>query len=85
MFSFRTLEILLVLFAGIVLFGGLVLLALRRRNEILQDYLTPDNPDIEREFFKKRPAKEAPPPEPPEDDIEPVEEDLMKDAVWGGG
>ncbi len=83
MFSFRSLEILIVLLAGILLFGGLALLALRRRNEILQEYLTPHNPDIEQEFFKRRPEKEAPPPETTDEDTESEEVDPMKDATWG--
>ena len=41
---------------------GLAFLALRRRNEVLQDFLTPDEPDLEEEFFRVRsvPTEETP-------------------------
>ena len=83
MFSFQTLELLIIVAAGLLLFGGLVLLALRRRNEILQDFLTPHEQDIEQEFFKKRPVREAPPKEEKVEEIEPSEDDPMQNASWG--
>ncbi len=57
MLTFQPLDILIAFAAGLILVAGLTLLALRRRNEILQEFLTPDEPDIEKEFFKRR-AKE---------------------------
>jgi len=45
---------LVVVVCGLVLFVGLALLMLRRRNEILQNFLTPEEPNIEEEFFRTR-------------------------------
>ncbi len=83
MFSWAFLQFLIVLLVSLVLFCGMALLALRRRNEILQEFLTPDNPNIEQEFFKKRPPKEEPTPEATDAEVEPGEEDPMRNAVWG--
>lgn len=64
----------MLLAAGVVLFGGLLSLMRARRDELLQDYLTPEEPELEREFFhlpapakeEASPEEEAPPPEQPE-------------------
>lgn len=54
MFTFHWSELLVVVVCGLVLFVGLALLMLRRRNEILQNFLTPEEPNIEEEFFRTR-------------------------------
>ena len=41
-----------VIVCGLILFFGLALLVLRRRNEILQRFLTPEETDLEEEFFR---------------------------------
>ena len=43
---------MVVVMCGLVLFLGLAFLMLRRRNEILQNFLTPEDPDLEQEFFR---------------------------------
>lgn len=61
MFTFQPIDLLLVLVAGLLLVAGLSLLSLRRRNEILQDFLTPDETGIDVEFLKrKEPVVEQP-------------------------
>jgi hypothetical protein len=62
-FTFQPIELLIVLFAGLALVSGLSFLILRRRDEILQDFLTPEEPEIEQEFFKRKPAEESATPE----------------------
>ena len=54
MFTFQFLDFLIVVAGGLVLLVGLTFLALKRRNEILREFLTPEEPDIEKEFFKHR-------------------------------
>ena len=54
MFTLQFLDLLIIVAAGLVLLAGLTFLALKRRNEILQEFLTPEEPDIEKEFFKHR-------------------------------
>ena len=59
---------------------------LRRRNEVLQDFLTPDEPELEEEFFR---VKHTPQEEQPEDstmDAETSETPEMQDdnaIQWG--
>lgn len=83
MFSYLTVELLVVVMAALLTLVGLSLLALRRRNEILQDYLTPEEHDIEQEFFKKRPVREPPPKKEEPKPVEPTEVDPMSGATWG--
>lgn len=54
MFTFQPIDLLIVLVAGLILIAGLSLLSLRRRDEILQDFLTPDESGIESEFLKRK-------------------------------
>ena len=63
MFTFHWSELLVVVVGGLALFLGLALLMLRRRNEVLQLFLTPEEPSLEEEFFRVRQAKqdESPP------------------------
>ena len=82
MLTFQPIDLLIVLIAGVVLVVGLSFLALRRRNELLQDYLTPEEPDIEQEFFKKREIVETPAEQEPET-VEAEEVDPMAGATWG--
>ena len=51
---------------GLVLFLGLALLMLRRRNDVLQIFLTPEEPGLEEEFFGVRHVKQK---KSPSDDI----------------
>ena len=47
-----------VVFAGIVIaIAGLTFFALRRRDEILTDYFTHDEADLEEDFFRRRAEK----------------------------
>ena len=59
MFTFHWSELLVVILGGIILFFGLALLMLRRRNEILQRFLTPEEPNLEEEFFRVRAPKQT--------------------------
>ena len=52
--TFHWSELLVVVVCGLALFLGLAFLMLRRRNEILQDFLTPEEPHLEEEFFRVR-------------------------------
>jgi len=64
MFAFHWGELLVVVISGLILFFGLALLMLRRRFEILQMFLTPEDPDIEKEFFRLHtPVREETVPE----------------------
>jgi len=58
MFTFHWSELLVVVIGGLILLLGLALVMLRRRNEILQVFLTPEEPNIEEEFFRVRETKQ---------------------------
>ena len=58
MFTFHWSELLVVGLCGLVLFFGLALVMLRRRNEVLQKFLTPEEPDLEKDFFRVRSPKQ---------------------------
>ena len=83
MFTFQWSELLVIIIGGFVLFLGLAFLMLRRRNEILQRFLTPEEPDLEEEFFRVHTLK--PKEIPPENAAEPDKEKVSKeDSVrWG--
>lgn len=49
---------MVIVVCGLALFLGLAFLMLRRRNEILQKFLTPEEPNLEEEFFRVRPPKQ---------------------------
>ena len=88
MFTFHWSELLVVVIGGLVLFIGLVLLVLRRRNEVLQDFLTPEEPNLEEEFFRARKLQQekTSPEQDTETEPEPdnVSEESNGDAVqWG--
>ena len=75
---------MVIVIGSLLLFGGLALLMLRRRNEVLQNFLTPEEPDIEEDFFRVRrkpQEKEAPEEEPYETAKAPVE----NADQWGDG
>jgi hypothetical protein len=59
MFTFHWSELLVVVVFGLVLLLGLALLMLRRLKELLEKFLTPEDPDIDlyEAFFKPRPPK----------------------------
>ena len=59
MFTFHWSALLVVVLGGLALFFGLALLMLRRRMELLQDLLTPEEPDLEEDFFRVRETKQA--------------------------
>lgn len=63
MFAFHWSELFVVVVCGLVLLLGLALLMLRRRNEILQNFLTPEEPNLEEEFFRVNSPKSEKPPE----------------------
>ena len=84
MFTFHWIELLAVLVGGLVLFLGLALLMLRRRNELLQTFLTPEEPNLEEEFFRVRAPKQEEPPE--EETAEPESNEPVEEtANWGEG
>ena len=75
MFTFEFLDFLIVVAGGLILVAGLTFLALKRRNEILRDFLTPEEPDIEKEFFKHR--------EEPKVDEQPIDEQPVESESDG--
>ena len=83
MFTFHWSELLVVVLGGLVLFFGLALVMLRRRNEILKKWLTPEDPDLEEEFFRVRqvsPEETPPEEETAEEGANETEEPV---AQWG--
>jgi hypothetical protein len=82
-FTFQPLELLIVLFACLALVSGLSFLILRRRDEILQDFLTPDEPDIEQEFFKRKPVEEPAEPEEVHAEETITKDEPPPDIGWG--
>jgi hypothetical protein len=83
-FTFQPIELLIILFAGLALVSGLSFLILRRRDEILQDFLTPEEPDLEQEFFKRKPVEEPVTPEEIHEDEETVtKEESTPEIGWG--
>ena len=99
MFTFHWSELLVIILGGLVLLFGLAFLMLRRRNEVLEVFLTPEEPDLEQEFFRVRISKqeateEAPPEEeevaaesenaePPTENEQPTEAAASPDANGG--
>ena len=85
MFTFHWSELLVVVIGGLILFFGLALLMLRRRNEILEKFLTPEEPDLEENFFRvHKPSQEESSTE--EMTAEETEEEESPDgetARWG--
>ena len=83
MFIFHWVELLIVVLGGLVLFLGLALVALRRRNEVLQDFLLPEENRLEEEFFRVRQVV------PKEESSEEADEEATDDseeppvAQWG--
>ena len=59
LFTFQFLDLLIIVAGGLILLAGLTFLALKRRNEILREFLTPEELDIEKEFFKYREKPKA--------------------------
>ena len=53
---------MVVVICGLILLLGLAFLMLRRRNEIMQVFLTPDDSHIEEDFFRVREVKQEKPP-----------------------
>jgi len=87
MFTFHWSELLVVVVCGLILFLGLAILMLRRRNEILQQFLTPDEPHLEEEFFRVHSPEQEPPPleiptepEQPEEAAPPPDTETIR---WG--
>ncbi|MDR2441646.1 MAG: hypothetical protein LBE12_19970 [Planctomycetaceae bacterium] len=83
MFTFQPVELLIVLLACLALISGLSFLILRRRDEILQDFLTPEEPNIEQEFFKRTPVEEPVVQEEVHEEESPIEEEEQSDVGWG--
>ena len=85
--TFHWSELLFIVLGGLLLFFGLALLMLRRRNEMLQNFLTPEEPNLEQEFFRVRGQKqeeEAPPEDVATEPEVSETEEADKDAVqWG--
>ena len=83
MFTSPFLDFLIFFAAGLILLAGLTWLALRRRNEILQDYLTPEEPEIEQEFFKRREKPKVEKEHTEEEAAEGESEVAADEAGWG--
>jgi len=86
MFTFHWSELLVIIIGGILLFCGLALLLLRRRNEVLQIFLTPEEPGLEEEFFRVRqkPQEEVPEEETAEEELDETAEVPDENTVqWG--
>ncbi|MDR1269356.1 MAG: hypothetical protein LBK82_07510 [Planctomycetaceae bacterium] len=83
MFTFQPIELLIILFACFALVSGLSFLILRRRDEILQDFLTPDEPNIEQEFFQRKPVEEPAEPEEVHEEATVTEAESLPDISWG--
>jgi len=86
MFTFHWSELLVVAVGGLALLIGLAFLMLRRRNEMLQTFLTPEEPNLEEEFFRVRTPKQE--ETPPENATEPetneaTEEKPGEETHWG--
>ena len=62
MFTFHWSELLVIVIGGLILLLGLALVMLRRRNEIMQEFLTPDDSHIEEDFFRVREVEQKEPP-----------------------
>ena len=73
MFTFHWSELLVVVISGLILLLGLALVMLRRRNEIMQVFLTPDDSHIEEDFFRIREAEQKEPPTDTEKESSDVE------------
>ena len=59
---------------------------LRRRTEVLQNFLTPDEPELEEEFFRKKHTPQEEQPEDPSIVAEPSETTEIPDdnaIQWG--
>ena len=83
MFLFQYLDILIVFVGGLILLAGLAFLVLRRRNEILREFLTPEEPNIEQEFFKRREKSKTDEEVPEEQPVETESEGTIDEAGWG--
>jgi len=86
MFTFHWSEFLIVVVGGLILFFGLALLMLRRRNEILQKFLTPEEPDLEEEFFRVRKSEpvETPSEDSADQEASEAAQDTAEETVrWG--
>ncbi|MGL6226867.1 MAG: hypothetical protein ACRC10_09630 [Thermoguttaceae bacterium] len=86
MFIFQPGYLQLAILLGGVLLAvfGLTHLALKRRGEILEDYLTPEEPDpkLEEDFFRRRVVRLAEQAVRKEQEDQETEEDWGK-AEWG--
>ena len=84
MFTFHWSELLVIVIGGLILLLGLALLVLRRRNEVLQEFLTPEESHLEEEFFR---VKEIPREEIPlEEEVPEAETDVVTEqntVRWG--
>ena len=71
---------MIIVLGGLILLIGLAFLMLRRRNEILQKFLMPEEPNLEEEFFRVRQPKPVEETEEPEETEAEPEEEVAK---WG--
>jgi LPXTG-motif cell wall-anchored protein len=84
--TFHWSEFLVVLMGGLILLLGLAFLVLRRRNEVLQNFLTPNEPDLENEFFrvKQKPQEKISEDSPIEEESSETTEMPDENVVqWG--
>jgi len=81
-YTIQPIEFWIVFGFAVLLMIGICFFTIRRRNEILQEFLTPEEPDIEEHFFKKRSPVmvEEESVSPQETGTETIEE---VSSVWG--
>ncbi|MGL4593552.1 MAG: hypothetical protein ACRCUY_02345 [Thermoguttaceae bacterium] len=82
MFTFSLLELAIILLGWIVMIFGLTFFALRRRDEILQDFLVPNDTNIDQEFFRAHNVPEAA-PEVKEESVHETATHTPEDTGWG--
>ncbi|MDR3183427.1 MAG: hypothetical protein LBT89_11035 [Planctomycetaceae bacterium] len=86
-FTFHWSELLVIAVGGILMLISVAVLMLRRRNEILQEYLTPEEPELEDSFFRtsNEPAEtEEPEPETVGEESLSPEPEQPPEVQWGG-
>lgn len=78
-------ELLVLLFAAVLVIVGFTYLSLRRRDEILQEIFTPDEPELAREFFRRIEDQEVQLIQQPlyDENTPPEEIHVADDAEWG--
>lgn len=83
-FTPEFLRIAVIIGGFVIAISGFVLLALRRRDEILENYFTVNDEDLEHDFFSRRAIKRAAPRVKNQAEVHPDETTEQTDeAEWG--